>query len=336
MLQAEQPPLRAVVVGAGLMGRWHADAIRHAGEHVIAVVDPDEERAANLVKRLGGAVIYACLEDALSQTHPDVVHLCTPTSIHHKQTEQALKAGAHVLVEKPLAATWQGAQEIMALAKNTGLSVCPIHQFIFQDGVQHIKKWLQKSGRIAQVSFVIHSAGGIGLASGELDMLVAEIIPHPLSILQALLPGSLESSWVVNRPAPGELRVFGSGYGFDVAGIGFAIEISLRARPTLNSFSIAAERTTLIADLFHGYAFRLPGTVSRAHKIVQPFEISLRLFGAATNNLVRRSLRGEGAYPGLRNLVALFYRSLRTGNQLPIPAQDTLAVERARHAILAN
>jgi predicted dehydrogenase len=328
--------LNAAVVGAGLMGRWHANAIRHAGGQVIAVVDSDEERATALAKRYIGAQVFTHLEDALSQAFPVVVHLCTPTFTHRDQAELALKAGAHLFIEKPLAATLQDTQEIFNLAEQRGLVVCPVHQFIFQDGVQRVQEWLPAAGDLLQISFVIHSAGGASLAQSDWDALALDILPHPLSLLQALLPGSLESHWKVTRPAPGELRAMGTHFGQRPVGVGLSIEISMNARPTQNSLSVAAKNATLNADLFHGFAVRLPGKVSRTHKIVQPFEISLRQFSAAAGNLVVRLLNNESAYPGLRRLVSLFYQALSTGGTSPIPVQDSLAVARARQIILTS
>jgi predicted dehydrogenase len=318
------------------MGGWHAAAIRRAGGKVTAVVDFDGARATALATRFQGAQVYTRLEDALSQTRPDVVHLCTPTSTHRQQAEQALKAGAHLFVEKPVAPTLEDTEDIFTLAGQSGLVVCPVHQFIFQDGIQRLQTWLPNSGDVVQVSFVICSAGGAGLGLNELDVLAADILPHPLSILQALLPGSLESPWSVNRPSPGELRVTGTHCGPSREGIGLSIEISLNARPTQNSLSVATQKATFTADLFHGFAIRLPGTVSRSHKVTQPFEISLRHFSAAAGNLIVRFLNNESAYPGLRRLVSLFYQSLSAGGTPPIPIQDTLAVARARQAILAG
>jgi predicted dehydrogenase len=94
--------LSAAVVGAGLMGRWHAAAIRRAGGKVIAVVDANEERATQLAAHLQGAQAYTCLEDVLNRALPAVVHLCTPTSTHRELAEQALKAGAHLFDRSPL------------------------------------------------------------------------------------------------------------------------------------------------------------------------------------------------------------------------------------------
>ncbi len=329
----EQTVASAAVVGAGLMGRWHADAIRRAGARVIAVVDPDEARAVALTKRHRFAKMYPSLDDALSQVHPTVVHLCTPADLHRHQAEQALKAGAHVFIEKPLAQTLEDTRDILLLAEQYELLVCPVHQFIFQDGVQRLRHWLPSAEDIVQVSFTIHSAGGVGSPSQELNSLVADILPHPLSLLQFLLPGSLDASWTVHRPAPGELRVMGTD---NRNGVGLAIEISLNARPTQNTLSAVTQKTSFHADLFHGFAFRSPGTVSRARKIIQPFESSLRQFGAATGNLTKRGLNNESAYPGLRRLVSLFYQAQRTGDVSPISARDILSVARARQIIMTS
>jgi predicted dehydrogenase len=332
----EKHILSAAVVGAGLMGHWHASAIRRAGGQVTAVVDPDGERATSLAERFIGAQIFTRLEDALSQVCPVVVHLCTPTSTHRTQAELALKAGAHLLVEKPLAATLQDIHEIYNLADQKGLVVCPVHQFIFQKGVQRIQEWLPVTGDILQISFVVHSAGGASLVQPDLNALAMDILPHPLSILQTLIPGSLESHWIVTRPAHGELRATATYFGQGAEGVGLSIEISMNARPTKNILSVAAKNSTLIADLFHGFAYRLPGNVSRTQKIVQPFETSLRQFNAATGNLILRFFNNERAYPGLRRLVSLFYQSLISGGTSPIPVQDSLAVARAGQAILAG
>ncbi|MEW6083112.1 MAG: Gfo/Idh/MocA family oxidoreductase [Chloroflexota bacterium] len=328
----KKPEVTAAVVGAGLMGRWHADAIRRSGGRVIAVVDPDEKRAVELARRHAPARVYPCLEDALSQCRPTVVHLCTPANLHRQQAEQALNAGAHVIVEKPLAQTWADTQEILNLAEKNKLLVCPVHQFVFQDGAQRLRGWLASSGKIVQVSFTIRSAGGAGLPTKELDALVADILPHPLSLLQMLIPDSLDIPWMVDRPAPGELRIIGT----TGAGVGMAIEISMNARPPQNSMIIASQEATFSLDLFHGFSVRYPGTVSRTRKVIQPFEFSLRQFGAASGNLFRRLLTNESAYPGLRRLVSLFYQAVRSGGISPIPPHDTLAVARARQVILAS
>jgi len=318
------------------MGGWHATAIHRAGGKITAVVDSDRARAINLAARFQGAHVYTDLGDALIQTRPAVVHLCTPASLHRQQAEQALKAGANLIVEKPLGVTLEDTESIFILAKHNDLLVCPVHQFIFQDGVQRIQTWLREAGDVLQISSVIRSAGSASTVSANLDALVADILPHPLSIFQVLVPGSIESDWKVSRSAPGELLATGIYHNNLGVGIGLSIEISLNARPTQNSLSVTTRTATFNADLFHGFAYRLSGKVSRTHKIIQPFEISLRQFNTAAGNLIVRLLNKESAYPGLQRLVSLFYQSLSTGGDSPIPIDDTLAVARARQAIMTN
>jgi myo-inositol 2-dehydrogenase / D-chiro-inositol 1-dehydrogenase len=95
--------LRAVVIGAGDMGERHARHWRAAGATVLAVVDPDAARAAASAAVVGAAAM-ADRDEALALA-PDVVSVCTPTFVHAAATIAALRAGAHVLCEKPVSLT---------------------------------------------------------------------------------------------------------------------------------------------------------------------------------------------------------------------------------------
>src|SRR6185369_6822350 len=97
--------IRAAVVGAGLMGRWHAHTIQRAGGRVVAVIDADLPRAEKLASGIAGKPVAGGDVGYLLARHPvDVVHVCTPVESHESVTSHALSAGAHVIVEKPLAA----------------------------------------------------------------------------------------------------------------------------------------------------------------------------------------------------------------------------------------
>src|SRR5262249_55093641 len=95
-------PLRVAIIGAGLMGYWHGRAARHVGSQVVAVVDPDAKRA----KALARACRAAAAATDVSELHGgglDAAHICSPVSTHGALATQALEAGIHALVEKPLA-----------------------------------------------------------------------------------------------------------------------------------------------------------------------------------------------------------------------------------------
>ena len=96
-------PLRAGIVGAGLMGRWHAVGIEKAGQHLAAVADVDLAAAARLAARHRGAQAFSEVEQMLAHSALEVLHLCAPLPTHHRLAELAIAAGLHLLIEKLLA-----------------------------------------------------------------------------------------------------------------------------------------------------------------------------------------------------------------------------------------
>ncbi len=97
---------RTAVVGCGAIAHWHLDAIERAGIPitVTAAVDPDGAQAARLAARTG-AVAYASLAAALAAGGFDAALIAVPHHLHEQLATEALAAGVHVLLEKPLAPT---------------------------------------------------------------------------------------------------------------------------------------------------------------------------------------------------------------------------------------
>jgi predicted dehydrogenase len=109
------PILRTGVIGAGHFGRFHALKLAANPRAALAgVVDIDEERAAFVGAEAGGAPalsLPALLKAA------DAVIIATPAEAHFDIAGQALAAGCHVLIEKPIAATLAEADELASLAR---------------------------------------------------------------------------------------------------------------------------------------------------------------------------------------------------------------------------
>ena len=95
--------LRAGIVGAGFMGEVHARAVRAAGGVVARVAASTPERSAAAAERLGAEGFAESTEALLAADDVDVVHVCTPNTLHLPVAEQALAAGRPVVCEKPLA-----------------------------------------------------------------------------------------------------------------------------------------------------------------------------------------------------------------------------------------
>jgi predicted dehydrogenase len=319
-------PLRAGVVGAGLMGGWHAAAAARAGARVAVVIDPDAARARSLAQKYRGATSAALLEDVLSPSSLDVLHVCAPPAAHYEIAARALDAGLHLIVEKPLAPTADETKALYQRAAERGALVCPAHQFLFQDGTLKARTWLPRIGRLVHLEATFCSAGGGRRAGDELDAVAAEILPHPLSLLECFLPGGIGTDHLATgHPEPGELRASG-----ERAGVTWAILVSLRARPPVCAFELFGSEGAIHLDLFHGFAVLESGRVSKAQKIARPLALGLKGLSAGALNLGRRVVTREMAYPGLRRLVGSFYQAVRVGGASPVTPAEAIAVAQAR------
>lgn len=110
--------LRAAVVGVGYLGRFHAQ--KHAaleGVELVGVADADPRRAAEIGSEVG-APAYADYRELLGRV--DLVSVAVPTEKHHAVARDFLKAGAHVLVEKPITQTLEQADALIELARAHG------------------------------------------------------------------------------------------------------------------------------------------------------------------------------------------------------------------------
>ena len=116
------PPLvRAAVIGAGFVGPHHVDAIRRTGyAEVVALAGTDPDRAAAKAASLGVPRSTADAEDLLNDPDVDVVHICTPNTTHVAMAASAMHAGKHVVIEKPIATDTAGAEQLVAISRESG------------------------------------------------------------------------------------------------------------------------------------------------------------------------------------------------------------------------
>ena len=323
--------LRTGVVGAGLMGRWHAHAITRLGGRVVAVIDPESARAERLAARLAHRPAVASnLDRAIREHRVQVLHVCSPLATHADIVRAAIEAGVHVLVEKPLAADAATAEALHALATDRGVLLCPVHQFLFQSGILAAQSALATVGTLRQFDVIACSAGADGASDAERESVALDILPHGLALARRLLGAPVaDADWQVAGGAPGELRAVS-----DVAGASLMLAVSMRARPTENSLTLRCDRGTIHANLFHGYATIERGSPSRLDKVARPLVGSSRALGAAVGNLARRVVRREPAYPGLRELIRRFHLASAGQGPSPISVDESLDVARARDSIL--
>ncbi len=193
---------------------------------------------------------------------------------------------------------------------------------------------LPSFGTLRHVEMRVCSAGADGRPDAERDDVALEILPHALALAARLCAGADRVGRVaLRRAAAGELLVDGTrGRRASVS-----VHVSMAGRPPVNQLQLVAERGSIHADLFHGFAYVERGSGSRASKITRPFYgRDAARGGRDAPTCFGARLRGEPAYPGLRELVSRFYAAVAGEAPNPIPAAETLAVAEVWARLVAS
>lgn len=107
--------IKVGIIGMGLIGSFHADALKRIGcVELDAVSDLNFEMAKEKAEHFGVKKCYANLDDLINDQDIQVVHDCTPNHLHLDINEKVIKAGKHILSEKPLARTASESAQMLA------------------------------------------------------------------------------------------------------------------------------------------------------------------------------------------------------------------------------
>ena len=143
--------LKTAVIGTGFMGRVHLEALRRV-EHVdvVAVVGRQLEPAKKLAELYDVPTALDDYRELLKNPGLDAIHICTPNASHYPIAKAALKAGKHILCEKPVAVSTQEAEELAALASETGLRNCVCHNLRYYPMVQQMRR-MREAGELGEI-----------------------------------------------------------------------------------------------------------------------------------------------------------------------------------------
>lgn len=144
-------PVPFALVGYGNIGRRHADHILQNKEaKLIAICDNDPDRSGSIPE---GVPFYNDLGTMVKDIRAEVLCVCTPNYLHEAHTLIALKAGMHVVVEKPMAITPDSCNRMIKKAKETGKTIFAVKQNRYNQPVQEVKHLLDNGmlGRIYMI-----------------------------------------------------------------------------------------------------------------------------------------------------------------------------------------
>lgn len=146
--------LRVGAVGCGGVGLIHQQAFQsHQQAELVCVCDLIREKADERAKLLGVKAFYS-VEEMLAAEELDAVDVVTADTLHFEPSLQALEAGKHVLVEKPLTIELDEARQLVSKAEEQGVFLAINYNRRFGQAYQTGKRWLEE-GRLGRLCYVV-------------------------------------------------------------------------------------------------------------------------------------------------------------------------------------
>jgi UDP-N-acetylglucosamine 3-dehydrogenase len=181
--------LRVGVIGVGSMGQNHARVFSEM-EDLVGVVDKDGETGKRVSERLGTEWFEN--HDDLLKKGVDAVSIATPTALHYDLARQAIEAGVHVLVEKPMCSTIEEAEKLVELAESTGVTLAVGHIERHNPVVDFAKKGI-RDGRYGDV-ITISARRVSSLPTRIRDVgVILDLGIHDIDVMRYLLGSEVSS-----------------------------------------------------------------------------------------------------------------------------------------------
>ena len=174
--------VRVAVVGCGPWGQNHVRNYAEIGA-LSALVDPHEERVAALAAEFGGRP--ATLEAVLADPAIEAIACATPPSQHYALGKEALAAGKHVFVEKPLALKVEEAEELCTLAERLDRRLMVGHILQYHPAFLKLRD-LVREGRLGRLQYIYSNRLNLGKIRREEDILWS-FAPHDVSMILSLV-----------------------------------------------------------------------------------------------------------------------------------------------------
>jgi predicted dehydrogenase len=185
-MSPSRPLVRAAVVG---LGYWGPNLVRNLQEQdsveIAYACDMNAGLLETITRRYPAVVGTTRYDDVLEDESVDAVVIATPVGTHFELASAALRAGKHVFVEKPLAASSADASALIELASERDLVLMPGHTFLYSPPVRAIKELID-AGDLGEIYFISTSRVNLGLHQTDVSV-VWDLGPHDFSILRYLL-----------------------------------------------------------------------------------------------------------------------------------------------------
>jgi predicted dehydrogenase len=191
----------AIQIGIIGFGYWGPNLVRNFSAipncKVSMVSDLRQERLQNISRSYPTVQVTASADDIFNNPEIDAVVIATPVFTHFDLAEKALKAGKHVLLEKPMTDTVAHAKTLIELAGQKGKVLMVDHTFLYTGAVQKMRQLID-SGDVGAIKYFDSTRINLGLIQQDVNVLW-DLAPHDISILGYLVdekPASVQANGV--------------------------------------------------------------------------------------------------------------------------------------------
>lgn len=344
--RASGPVSRIALIGCGGIAAQHLQFLRKTPDiEVVACCDPTDNRAEVFAIANSIPCFYTDLEKMLREQRLTAVHVLTPPQYTMNTAVLCLRAGCHVLVEKPMAINSEEVKAMQAEAEKAGRILCVDHNHSY-DAIMVEARRIITTGQLGEIIW-LDSFYGFDLRSNPGNPLLGRsgasnwnfqlpgglfqnLVPHPLSVVVEFLSGPLEVKAIARgyrllpHQSSDELRVM-----ITTPTAGALVTVSLAASPKFQTLRVHGTHGTLELDftykLLRWYRNK-PGIPSSIYKLLSNvlwgFKIIIRNLEIVYKYMMKKWIH----YDGMERLIAEFHFAARNGSNGPIPNEESLRV----------
>ncbi len=321
--------MRVAVIGVGSMGFNHLRVYSELEDVQIAgIADVSKERLAALGTRFG-VPTYTDYRELLEKEEPEAVSITVPTADHEQAASIALKAGAHVLVEKPIAATVEEGQSLIDLAKERQRQLMVGHIIRFNPAMQALKARLE-AGELGKIFQIFCRRAGPFPARIRDVGVVVDLAPHDVDIMRFLTgldPLRVYAETEQRIHTEHEDMLFGL-LRFP-QGITAALEINWLTPTKLRETLVLGEKgmfrvDDLLQDLYFYENSQASADLWTPLKTIR---------GVSEGKMIRYDLKRQEP---LKAELQAFLDAVRTGNPVPTSGEDGLKALRLALALVES
>ena len=335
--------LKAAVIGCGTIAYEHLPYLSSSSRvELVATCDRSRASASFTAKRFHAKRWYTDHRQMLAEATPDVVHVLTPPHTHHAIVRDCLDAGAHVICEKPMAATAAETKALLDHAAERGQVLVESRNYLFNDPVIEIERIIA-SGRLGDVrevdlllslDFVSGPFGDPNLSGPSVDLpagAVHDFLPHLAYLFLKFAGYSGEVQEVTGRldNLSGNARV-----GFDhldalvLAGqVRGRIRITSDVGPDSFRVYVRGMEASLECDLFNPF-LRLDGPPNIGKRTsLSQIGNGFALVRAGFRNFSNKVMQ-HGTYHGIPRMLEAIYRAIGEGSAPPFTTGEMIDTAR--------